>query len=139
MTENKTRPTADSVSDFIEAIVHEKRRADSRELATLMQKVTGVAPVMWGSIVGFGKYHYKYATGREGDTVAVGFSPRKQALSLYGVIFYEQNAGKLKDLGEYETGKGCLYIKDLDKIDKKVLGDMIATSFAKNNNADFTD
>jgi hypothetical protein len=91
---------------------------------------------MWGpGIVGFGKQHYKYESGREGDIMAVGFAPRKAALVLYGVIYYEHNREQLEKLGAVTAGKGCLYIKDLDKIDKHTLEKMISDAFVQNNNA----
>ena len=134
MQTNKTKPEPTSVEDFLNSIEDEKKRADSIELAALMQKITGVKPVMWGpSIVGFGQYHYTYASGREGDSIAVGFSPRKAALVLYGLIFYGRNLKNLPKLGKHTTGKGCLYIKDLSQVDREVLSEMIEVSFKRLN------
>ncbi len=96
-----------------------------------MSEVTGESPQMWGSsIIGFGVHHYIYETGREGDTVKVGFAPRKQALVLYGLKFYEVNIELLKNLGPHTSGKGCLYIKDLDAIDLPILKELILTAYA---------
>ena len=135
MSENKTKPTEESVDAFIHNIEPPKRRSDSAAMLDIMREVTGVEPVMWGNIVGFGKYHYKYESGREGDTMAVGFAPRKAALTLYGVLYYEQNADRIADLGNVTTGKGCIYIKDLDDVNEPVLRELIAAAYEQNNNA----
>lgn len=134
MTTNKTQPTDNSVELFVAGIQDEKRQSDSRELIKIMQKTTGAPPTMWGpAIVGFGGYHYIYATGRQGDIFAVGFAARKAALALYGVAFYEQNEEQAKLLGEYTRGKGCLYIKDLSKVNIPVLTKMIKIAFDQKN------
>ncbi len=136
MSSNKTIPTSEDVATYLTGVQDEKRRSDAEELVKLMAEATGAQPVMWGtSIVGFGKYHYVYETGREGDTVAVGFSARKNALALYGIVHYDQNAEESKKLGAATLGKGCLYIKDLAKINMKVLADMIASAFQGRNNS----
>jgi hypothetical protein len=123
MAENKTQPTKLSVTAFINAITDPARRADAKTLVKLMQEASGEKPQMWGpSIIGFGSYHYKYDSGREGDMPVVGFSPRKAATVLYGV------AGPrdlLPKLGKHTTGKGCLYIKKLADIDPQVLETMV--------------
>jgi len=130
MKENKTKATTASVSKFLDSIDDEKRKSDSKKLLEIMQEVTELKPYMYGSsIVGFGTYHYKYDSGREGDTIIVGFSPRKQALVLYGVIFYDQGTDLAKELGPHTEGKGCLYIKDLDQVDEKVLKQMVQKAF----------
>lgn len=130
MPTNKTQPVSDSVERFISNLDNKKRQQDSRELLKIMQDITGLEPVMWGSsIIGFGNYHYKYPSGREGDTVIVGFAPRKNALVLYSVVYYDQNLELSKKLGPHTTGKGCLYIKDLDKIDHDILRQMIKIAF----------
>lgn len=131
MTENKTKPESGSPADFLSGIADEKRRTDSLALAKLMHQVTGEEPVLWGtSIVGFGAQHYKYESGREGDTAIVSFAPRKNALVLYGVALHDEDGTLRAQLGQYEMGKGCLYIKDLSAIDTDVLGRMIALAFA---------
>ncbi len=127
---NKTQPTPKDVQEFIDTISDETRRADSYALLKIMQAVTGLPPVMWGTaIVGFGSLHYKYDSGREGDTMVIGFSPRKAALVLYSIVAYDQVDNLLTKLGPHTTGKGCLYIKDLSRIDQEVLRQMIATAF----------
>src|SRR5690348_13672933 len=122
--------STNQVQDFIDRIADETMRSDSRALLKIMQEETGETPYMYGpSIVGFGTHHYKYESGREGDTVVVGFSPRKQALTLYGVIFYDQGAGRLAKLGKHTTGKGCLYIKKLADVDEATLREMIHAAY----------
>lgn len=137
MADIKTKPTEDDVKKFLESVEDPQRREDGLKMLALMEKLTGVKPVMWGSsIVGFGTQHYKSAaTGREGDWMAIGFSPRKQALTLYGLVYYEKNRAVAEKLGPHKLGKGCLYLKRLDDVDQKVLSDMIKKSFAENNNA----
>lgn len=135
MSENKTKPTEESVEAFIHNIESPKRRSDSVAMLQIMREVTGAEPVMWGNIVGFGKNHYKYESGREGDIMAVGFAPRKAALTLYGVLYYEQNVDRIADLGGVTTGKGCIYIKDLSAVNEPVLRELIAASYKLNNNA----
>ena len=135
MNANKTQPTNRSVQDYIESIANEERKQDAKELLGIMQSVTGAKPVLWGpSIVGFGSYHYVYATGREGDAPKVAFSARKQALTIYGIVFYdtneEENARLLAKLGPHKTGKGCLYIPSLNTIDTTVLKRMIASAYS---------
>jgi hypothetical protein len=130
MQANKTQPVGDSVETFIANIPDERRRRDSKDLAGLMRDVTGLAPVMWGtSIVGFGLHHYRYESGREGDTPIVSFAPRKGSLVVYGVLAHagEELAARL---GPHTVGKGCLYIKDLSQVDISVLGGMIGAAFA---------
>ena len=130
MAENKTKPTQLSVMAFIDALPDLAKRADARELVRLMQRTTGEKPRMWGpSIIGFGSYHYKYESGREGVMPVVGFSPRKAANVLYGL-----KAGGsetlLAKLGKHTTGKGCVYIKKLADVDRKVLEKMVRESVA---------
>jgi hypothetical protein len=122
---NIPTPNSDAVLGFINEISDPGRRSDSLRLLEMMREVSGEEPALWGSIVGFGVHHYKYATGREGDTVKIGFSPRKGALTLYGVIFYEKNTELLESLGKHEAGKGCLYIKRLEDVDTDVLRRML--------------
>ncbi len=130
MPENKTRPNTSSVTLFIEAVDDELKKADCYTLIDLMKEITGEEPVMWGpSIIGFGSYHYKYDSGREGDMMLTGFSPRKQNLTLYimaGFAKYEKLMGKL---GKHKTGKSCLYIKRLSEINMDVLKELIKASY----------
>lgn len=128
---NKTAPTDESVEQFLNGIEDERQRADAFELLRIFSEVTGEEPVMWGdSIVGFGQYHYRYASGREGDWLLTGFSPRKQALTLYIMAGFDRYDGLLKDLGRYKTGKSCLYVKRLDDVDLDALKTLIAESAA---------
>ena len=129
MAELKTRLNDKSVDAFLESIKNEKKRADSRVILNLMQKVTGAEPKMWGdSIIGFGSYHYKYASEREGDWFQTGFSPRKQSLTLYIMSGFENYDDLLADLGKFSTGKSCLYIKKIEDIDLEVLQEMVKLS-----------
>lgn len=125
----KTKPTAKSVTAFINAVEHEKRKRDAKTLLAMMKRITGEKPKMWGpSIIGFGNYHYVYETGREGDMMQVGFSPRKANLVLY-VLGSPNDAALLKKLGKHKRGKSCLYISKLDDIDLAVLERLIAQSY----------
>jgi hypothetical protein len=129
MADNKTKPTELSVAAFIDAIEDPIKRADSKVLVKLMQDAAGEKPKMWGpSIIGFGNYHYKYDSGREGDMPLIGFSPRKTATVLYNVI--EPSEALLANLGKHTTGKGCLYIKKLADVDQQVLKAMVVKSLA---------
>ena len=131
MVQNKTQPTKLKVSEFIAAVEDPQKRKDCRELMKLMREVTGKRATMWGtSIVGFGKYHYKYASGREGDHILTGFSPRKQALTVYVISGFKAHPKLMEKLGKYKTGKSCLYIKSLDDIDRSVLAELIERSVA---------
>ncbi|MGZ4659949.1 MAG: DUF1801 domain-containing protein [Arthrobacter sp.] len=126
MAENKTQPTDASVEDFLDGVENSTRRQDGFRLLELMKAATGETPVMWGpGIVGFGSYHYRYASGREGDTVAVGFSPRKGSLSLYGLTYAPEAAELLPRLGKHTAGAGCLYINTLEDVDEAVLAELI--------------
>lgn len=127
----KTIPNDNSVTAFIESVPDAQKRADSYELVRIMSEVSGEPPKLWGaSIIGFGTWHYKYASGHEGDTAKIGFSPRKAAITLYGVIFYDHNTELLPRLGPHKLGKGCLYIKRLSDVDMTTLRQMIETSYA---------
>lgn len=131
MAENKTKPTTQKVSEFITGIEDKVKRADCRELMKLMSGVTGNRAKMWGtSIVGYGKYHYRYASGREGDFFLTGFSPRKQALTIYIVSGFSINPELMEKLGKYKTGKSCLYVKKLDDIDRAALAQLVKESVA---------
>jgi hypothetical protein len=129
MADNKTKPTELSVAAFIDAIEDPIKRADAKALAKLMQDAAGEKPKMWGpSIIGFGSYHYRYDSGREGDMPLISFSPRKTATVLYNVI--ESSEALLAKLGKHTTGKGCLYIKTLADVDQQVLKAMVVKSLA---------
>lgn len=131
MAEPKTKKTEASVSAFLDAIKDDTRRADCKAVAKLMQKVTGEKPKMWGSsIVGFGTYHYVYASGREGDWPIAGFSPRAQALTLYIMSGFDGEPALMGKLGKYKTGKSCLYVKRLADIDAGVLEELVTRSVA---------
>ena len=131
MSDLKTRPTASSVDAFIDAVGDEHRRADCRAVARLMAEVTGAEGVMWGtSIVGFGNYHYRYASGREGDFFEAGFSPRKRALTIYVMAGFAEYEDLLARLGKHSTGKSCLYVKRLADVDLDVLREMLIRSVA---------
>jgi hypothetical protein len=131
MAELKTQPTKQSVESFIKTIADEGKRRDSRTILKIMRQVTKAKPKMWGpSIIGFGSYHYKYASGREGDFFVAGFSPRKQNLSLYIMSGFREHGALLRKLGKHKTGKSCLYIKRLEDIDLDVLTELIKRSVA---------
>ncbi len=124
--ENKTKPTEVTAAEFLAAVEPEKKREEAQVLDQLFQKVTGWKPVMWGpSIIGYGSYHYKYATGREGDMCATGFSPRKANHSLYIMPGYANFEEILGRLGKHSMGKSCLYIKKLDDVDLDVVAELI--------------
>lgn len=133
--ELKTKLNDASVEDFINTVSDEQIRVDCFEIAKIMKQVTKAEPKMWGtSIVGFGSYHYKGASGREGDWMLTGFSPRKQNLTLYIMPGFERYPALMKKLGKFSTGKSCLYIKKLADVDKKVLKELVSESvqFMKN-------
>jgi len=126
MPKNKTTETSSSVDAFVKSVKDEGRRNDSVELIRLLKKQTGLQPKMWGpSIVGFGSYHYKYESGRDGDSPLVAFSPRASALTLYLSGHFEKRDELLKELGKYKTGKGCIYIKALADINIETLKTMV--------------
>ena len=129
MAEPKTKPTQASVEQFLQGVLEERKRADSFTILELMRKVTKDESIMWGdSIVGFGSYHYKYASGREADWFLTGFSPRKQSLTLYIMSGFDEYEPLLDKLGKYKIGKSCLYIKKLEDVDLNVLEELIAKS-----------
>jgi hypothetical protein len=129
MAELKTKATGSSVEAFIDGIANDRRRDECRRLIALMTRVTRAQPVMWGpSIVGFGAYHYRYASGREGDWFLTGFSPRKAALTLYLMGGLERQEALLRRLGKYKAGKGCLYVKSLGDIDVNVLRSLLTAT-----------
>ena len=131
MSELKTKPTKQSAKEFLNKIEPEEKRKDSLVLLAMFQKITGERPVMWGtSIIGFGMYHYKSERStQEGDWPLVGFSPRKQALTLYIMHGNEDSGTLLKKLGKYKLGGGCLYIKRLSDVDRKILVELIKKSY----------
>ena len=130
MAELKTKLNDASVEKFLNSVPDEMKRNDCFTILRLMKKITKSEPKMWGSsIVGFGTYHYKYESGREGDWFLTGFSPRKQNLTLYIMSGFNKYDKLMKKLGKYKTGKSCLYINSLEDVDKKVLKDLITESF----------
>lgn len=131
MAENKTRETCVSVSAFIDAVPDDRQRADAMAMAAMMERLSGEPPRMWGpSIIGFGRYHYKYESGREGEMCLIGFSPRKGQTVVYLLDGYNDRADQLARLGKHKAGKSCLYIKRLSDIDITVLEEMVVGSLA---------
>ncbi len=129
MAENKTKKTEASVDDFLNSIENDSRREDAEVVGAMMERVTGESPKMWGSnIVGYGDVHLTYESGREVDVPKVAFSPRKAALVLYIESAFARRADLLAKLGDHTTGKVCLYIKDLEKVEQSVLEDVIRAS-----------
>ena len=129
MTELKTKPNDQSVEAFLEGVADEKRRQDCFTVLELMRQITDTEPRMWGdSIVGFGSYHYKYKSGREGDWFLTGFSPRKQNLTLYIMSGFDQHDVLLEKLGKFKIGKSCLYIKKVEDIDLPTLRELVRQS-----------
>jgi hypothetical protein len=129
MAELKTKKTDASVEDFLNGVPNERRRQDGLALLKLMTSVTRQKPKMWGpTIVGFGQYHYKYASGHEGDICMAGFSPRGSALVVY-LMPFEGQVALLKKLGKHKMGKGCLYINKLEDVDTTVLRKLVAASY----------
>ena len=129
MAETKTKPTDESVADFLNRIPDEERRADCFAVAKIMEEITGEKPKMWGpSIVGFGSFHYKYDSGREGDWLVTGFSPRKKDLTLYLMMGFEKHHELMKKLGRHSHAKSCLYLKRLSDIHIPTLKKLIKAS-----------
>ncbi len=128
---NKTQKTNDPVEDFLNTIKPEQKQADCFEILAIMKDITGLEPKMWGkTIIGFGEYHYKYDSGREGDSLRTGFSPRAQALTVYIMPGYTDFDEELSRIGKYKMGKSCLYIKKLSDIDIDVLREIITKGLA---------
>ncbi len=126
MADNKTQITAQSVEDFIASIDHPTRRADAIVLDQMFRRVTGYMPRMWGpTIIGYGQYHYTYKTGRQGDSLATGFSPRKASQSIYIMPGYANFADIMARLGKHKTGRACLYVNKLADIDMDVLEELV--------------
>ena len=129
MAELKTKRNQGDVKAFLNSVENDKKRQDSFKILELMKQVTGKQPEMWGdSIIGFGSYHYTYASGREGDWFLTGFSPRKQNLTLYIMAGFDGYDQLLRKLGKHSTGKSCLYIKKMDDIDADVLEELVKKS-----------
>jgi hypothetical protein len=125
-------PTDDDVAAFLDRVASPVRRRDAGTLLALFERVTGQPPRMWGpSIIGFGEYHYRYASGRSGDASAAGFSPRKAASTVYLADGVEPYAAELERLGEHSTGAGCLYLKNLEAVDLEVLESILAASYQR--------
>ncbi len=130
--QNTTQPTDVDPAEFIAAVEHPVRRADAEVLLEMMTRVTGYPPKMWGpSIIGFGRYHYRYDTGREGDFLVTGFSPRTANLVVYILPGYDDIGEQLARLGKHRIGKSCLYINKLADIDLDVLEDIVADGVAR--------
>ena len=127
-TANKTVPTTDSVQALLDSVEPEQKRQDAFAILEIMREATTLEPVLWGKIVGFGKYHYKYASGREGDSMLTGFAARKQALTLYIMAGFEEYDDLKQKLGKFETGVGCLYIKRLSDVHVPTLKKLIQKS-----------
>ncbi|WP_085804633.1 DUF1801 domain-containing protein [Roseovarius albus] len=131
MTQNKTQPSDIDPAAFISGVEHPTRRGDGEALLDLFGKVTGFQPRMWGpTIIGYGRYNYRYASGREGDFLATGFSPRKANLSIYIMPGYQDYGKILARLGKHKLGKSCLYVNKLADIDLEVLGELIRAGLA---------
>lgn len=128
--DRKTRPTSADVGAFLDGVVDERRRADAWEVLDTMRRVTGAEPQMWGgSMVGFGRQPYTTSDGKEREWFAIGLSPRKAALTLYGLTYYGSNDDLLERLGAHTTGEGCLYVKRLEDVDPDVLRELIARAW----------
>ena len=129
MSDMKTRPEDASVDAFLESVADEKRREDARTVVAMMREVTGEEPRMWGpSMIGFGSYHYRYESGREGDWFLTGVSPRKGALTVYIMAGFDRYDELMARLGKHTTGRSCLYIKRLEDVDRDVLRELIDRS-----------
>ena len=129
-----TTPTDGDVDAYLASVADDRRRADAREVLTLMREVTGAEPRLWGtSLIGFGRQPYRTADGKEREWFAVGLAPRKAALTLYGLTYYGSNEDLLARLGPHTTGKGCLYVKRLDAVDREVLTELVARAWRTNH------
>ncbi len=134
MSTNKTIPNSASVTEFLDKLSSAQKKEDAYVLLNLMKDITGEVPVMWGpAIIGFGSYHYKYDSGREGDMFLAGFSPRAKNFSLYIMAGFDRYEELMKKLGKYSTGKTCLYIKRLSDVNIDVLKELITASFTLYN------
>ena len=133
-TDRKTRPTEANVAAFLDAVPDDRRRDDARSVLELMRTVSGAEPRMWGpSTVGFGRQPYRTADGKEREWFAVGLAPRKAALTLYGLTYYGTNTDLLERLGPHTTGKGCLYVKRLEDLDREVLTELVRRAWEANH------
>lgn len=131
----KTQPNDGNVLDFINSVESEQKKKDSLRVLEIMQEITGAEPQMWGgSIVGFGRYSYTYASGKKGEWFVAGFSPRKQSLTLYIMSGFKRHGELLAKLGKHSTGRSCLYIKKLTDIDEEILKELIRESVAHVSN-----
>ncbi|WP_062522270.1 DUF1801 domain-containing protein [Demequina silvatica] len=136
---NKTVPTDVPVEAFVAGVEPSRRREEAEAVVALFTEVTGADPVMWGpSIIGWGSVHYKYATGREGDMPALGFSPRKAQLTFYGFTDTPEGTGLLEQLGPHTTSVACVYVKRLDALDREVLADLAEVTYRRNAEGDAT-
>lgn len=137
MSTQKTLPTGEPVAELLDGIADERKRADAWRLVEIMEAATGEAAALWGgNIVGFGSYHYRYASGHEGDAPLVGFSPRARAFSIYLSCDAETQAERLDRLGKHKMGKGCLYVTRLSDVDEAVLRELIDASVAEARSRD---
>lgn len=133
-TDRITQPTEADVTAYLDGVTDERRRDDARAVLDLMRDVTGASPQMWGaSTIGFGRQPYRTADGKEREWFAVGLAPRKAALTLYGLTYYGTNTDLLDRLGPHTTGKGCLYVKRLDEVDREVLTELVRRAWETNN------
>lgn len=131
-----TRPTGEDVAAYLDAVADARRREDARAVVDLIRGVTGAEPRMWGaSTIGFGRQPYRTADGKEREWFAVGLAPRKAALTLYGLTYYGTNTDLLERLGPHTTGKGCVYVKRLDDVDRGVLTDLVRRAWESNDEA----
>ncbi len=129
MAENKTKPTDVSVDEFLASVENDRRRDDAMTVCKMMQEITGEEPAMWGpTMVGFGTYHYKYDSGREGDWFVAGFAPRKASLVVYIMSGFKRHDVLMKKLGKHKTGGSCLYINKLSDVDMDILRELISRS-----------
>jgi hypothetical protein len=132
MSSLKTRPNITSVSEFLDKVTPESKKFDGHKLVDIFNEVTGMPPILWGpSIIGYGTYSYSYSSGKTMEWFPVGFSPRKQAISIHLMISHEELEEELGQLGKHKLGKGCIYINKLADIDEQVLRKMISKAFKK--------
>jgi hypothetical protein len=128
MPDNKTQPTEKKVEDFLNTIQPDQKQEDCKRLDQLMREVSGKSPVMWGNMVGYGQYHYKYETGREGDMFLIGFAPRARNISIYGAAYNEALDKMKEELGKVKLGKSCMYVNKLADIDEEKLKEILHDS-----------
>lgn len=128
MSKNKTQPIQISVEEFLQGIAPESKQNDCRTICSIMEHITGEPPIMWGQMVGFGTYHYKYESGREGDWFIVGFAARKSNITLYIMTGFERYAELMAQLGKVKTGNSCLHINSLNDVNRDVLKSLIQES-----------